>query len=363
MDDQQNLVNNLLFGLWPELGPAKQLQLRNRLGTAEAVFYYLLNEDLPDELTVLQQQVQQWQKPDNPMRLWAEEEINRCEALGIEIISFDSPNYPDLLKEISTPPAVLYVQGDKSLLQQTQLAIVGGRKASKQGLQYAYNWAFNISQAGVVITSGMAEGIDGAAHRGALAANKPTIAVLAHGLDITYPKKHEKLKQQIIEQGLIVSEFNLGQQPKRAHFPQRNRIISGLSEAVLMVEAAIKSGSLITARFAVEQNRELFAIPWAIADQQSAGGNYLIQQGAHLADSSQYILQTLNWHHNAQQKQQPLNIAPHSDALAQMPWQFTSIDELTLLLNMPVSELSQKLIQWEIEGLIEGQAGRYRRLS
>lgn len=359
MDDQQAIINNLLFRAWPGLGPKKQQQLRDRLGTAEAVFCYLENSQDSDDLAMLAQQVKQWRKPDNPMRQWAEQEMKRCQALGITLLSIDCQNYPALLKEISTPPPVLYLQGNTHLLQQRQLAMVGARKASQQGLRFSRRWAYELSQAGLVITSGMAEGVDAAAHEGALAAGKPTIAVLAHGLDVTYPKKHQALKQQIIEQGLIVSEFALETQPKRNHFPQRNRIISGLSEAVLLVEAAIKSGSLITARFAIEQNRELFAIPWALADTQSAGGNHLIQQGAHLADSSEYILQALGWQAQKAIAESKQNLA---DEVLKIPAHFTSMDELAVLLDLPIGMLSQQLLQWEVQGLLEAKAGCYRRL-
>ena len=180
-------------------------------------------------------------------------------------------DYPSLLKEIADPPLVLYVRGNKAALKQTQLAMVGSRHATPTGLQNAEQFAYSLASAGIAVTSGLALGIDGASHRGALAAGGVTIGVAGTGLYHSYPRSHSKLLEEIMSrQGAVISEFPLPIGPQAYHFPRRNRIIGGLSVGVLVVEAALKSGSLITARHAIEHGREVFAIPGSIHHPLSA---------------------------------------------------------------------------------------------
>ncbi len=207
------------------------------------------------------------------------------------IIRLGSPDYPKQLSEIPKPPEILFVSGSIEVLHQPQVAIVGSRNASPIGLETAYSFANELSKAGLVITSGMALGIDGAAHRGALEAHYPTIAVLGTGIDTIYPLRHTTLAEQITKQGAIISEFPLKTTPSPANFPRRNRIISGLSLGTLVVEASTKSGSLITARLAAEQGREVFAIPGSIHNPRAKGCHQLINQGAKLVENIEDILQ------------------------------------------------------------------------
>jgi len=180
------------------------------------------------------------------------------------IIPYTSEDYPPLLLQTTSFPPLLFVQGQCAVLKEPQLAIVGSRNPTPVGLKNAHQFAFELATNHWVITSGLAIGIDGAAHQGALEGNGKTIAVAATGLDKIYPARHQRLAQHIMEQGAIVSEFPIGTQPKATYFPRRNRIISGLAKAVIVIEAALKSGSLITARYAIEQSRDVFAVPGSI---------------------------------------------------------------------------------------------------
>lgn len=202
-----------------------------------------------------------------------------------------SPNYPARLNDLYDPPSCIYTLGNVQLLQRPMIAIVGSRAASLQGLNHAYLFAQSLSRSGVLIISGLARGIDGAAHRGSLAANSQTLAVCGTGLDITYPKEHFELTQQIARQGLLVSEFAPGTGPRPFHFPKRNRIIAALSLGVIVIEATKNSGSLITARLAADLGREVFALPGNIQDGHFGGCHQLIQQGAKLVCSPREVLE------------------------------------------------------------------------
>jgi DNA processing protein len=220
-----------------------------------------------------------------PRRL-AEEELKKLETMKAEVLVLEDARYPALLKEIHDPPLVLYGMGDLDhVFQQPTLAMVGTRQPSTYGTNAATQLARDLATRGVVIVSGFARGIDSAAHRGALEAGGKTIAVLGTGLDVEYPWENRKLIETIRENGALVTEFTLGTPPVPHNFPFRNRIISGLSLGVMVVEAQPNSGSLITARLALEQNRELFAVPGNITSSKSFGPNYLIKEGAKLVQT------------------------------------------------------------------------------
>lgn len=219
-------------------------------------------------------------------RAWLESPGNRLVTLADE-------DYPRTLLEIPDPPPLLYLKGRPELLSAPALAIVGSRNATPQGIKNAETFARFLSDGGLCVVSGMALGIDGAAHRGALRGAASSIAVVGTGLDIVYPARHKDLAHELAEKGALVSEFPLGTPSKAQNFPRRNRIISGLAQGCLVVEAAPQSGSLITARLAAEQGREVFAIPGSIHSPQSRGCHYLIKQGAKLVECAQDILDEL----------------------------------------------------------------------
>jgi DNA processing protein len=214
----------------------------------------------------------------------AERELDGAHKLECQVFSLSSEAYPPLLKQISDPPLVLYIKGDSALLSQHAIAIVGSRRPSAYGSSVAHRLAGDLAQRGLVVVSGMARGVDSASHRGALEARGKTIAVLGSGVDVIYPRENKRLSEMIIESGAIISEFPFGTHPAPENFPIRNRVISGLSLGTVIVEAAEYSGSLITARLALEQDREVFAVPGNITSAQSFGPNLLIKQGAKLVD-------------------------------------------------------------------------------
>lgn len=279
-------------------------------------------------------------------------------------ITLNDNRYPALLKEIPDPPPVLFVRGNPGLLSKTQIAIVGSRNPSALGLETAVAFAKTLSQHGFVITSGLALGIDAASHRGALNANGFTIAVAGTGLDRVYPTRNIDLATEIVNTGAMVSEFPPGTLAKANHFPRRNRIISGLCQGLLVVEAAKSSGSLITARLALEQNREVFAIPGSIHNPLARGCNALIREGAKLVETTQDILEEFN-----QLYQQVNNFAEDftqttldlelQTLLNRVMFSPTSVDKLVEETGNPVAVISSMLLILELQGYIESNAGGY----
>lgn len=220
-------------------------------------------------------------------------EIEKLDALGVTLLSLQDPDYPPLLAAIYDPPPFLYVKGDPQTTNPYPVAVVGSRRASHYGKMVAERLSRELAEQGVTIVSGFARGIDALAHHAALAAGARTIAVLGTGIDRIYPPEHRRLYKEISEQGLILSEFPLGALPEAHHFPQRNRVISGLSLGCLVVEATLESGSLITARCALDQGREVFAVPGSILSETTAGTHHLIRSGAKLVERVEDILEEI----------------------------------------------------------------------
>lgn len=283
------------------------------------------------------------------------------------LVTLADAHYPKALLEISDPPPLLYAKGNLALLNQPSIAIVGSRNASVQGEKNAEAFAQGLCDYGLCIVSGLALGIDGAAHRGALKANGSTIAVVGTGLDIVYPAKHRELAHQIVEHGLIISEFALGTPSKPQNFPKRNRIISGLSLGCLVVEANLQSGSQITARLSAEQGREVFAIPGSIHSPMSKGCHQLIKQGAKLVDSLQDIveelaLSNLKLHDSKSVDNVPNNNA-NSPLLELMGYEPISLENLVHSSSLTVSEVSSMLMLLELEGRVASLAGgQYQKI-
>lgn len=298
-------------------------------------------------------------------RSWAAQEQERAVKAGVRLLCRADSAYPSLLLQLPDPPALLWCRGDISFLQQPAVALVGSRLATSYGRKVSFLFARQLAEAGFTVISGMADGIDGQAHAGALAAGGRTIAVLGCGVDIVYPRFHSRLYGQILEHGLLISEYPLGTPPEGFRFPARNRIISGLSLGVVVVEAAARSGSLITARMALEQNREVFAVPGRIDSPQSEGVHHLIQQGAHLAHSVEDILAELPTMSRKSEKQDsPLEIpddltGPEKNLLSLLDAASpTDIEALTEQSGLPVSELHGLLLGLELKGLIRQLPGQ-----
>jgi DNA processing protein len=221
--------------------------------------------------------------------------IRWADCPGRGAITLSSPEYPSLLRAIPDAPLVLFVRGDVSSLTASHIAVVGTRNPTRPGVETARDFAATLAREGLGVVSGLAVGIDAAAHRGALDASATTVAVAAHGLDMVYPRRHRDLADRIAQSGALVSEFPPGVPPLRENFPRRNRIISGLSLGVLVVEAAVRSGSLITARLGAEQGREVFAMPGSIHNPMARGCHRLIRDGAKLVETVADLLEELGW--------------------------------------------------------------------
>lgn len=291
------------------------------------------------------------------------------------IISCHSQCYPKLLKQIDAPPPLLYVHGQPDHLYQKQIAIVGTRRPTANAKQLARYFGEKLGEAGLVTTSGLALGVDTAAHEGAVASNTPTIAVSGNGLNMIYPAKNRNLAAKIAEKGAIVSEFALFTPPKPENFPRRNRIISGLSLGVLVIEAALKSGSLITARYALEQNREVFATPGSLFNSMSAGCNHLIQQGARLVTNVDDILSEISGiidNKILNKNVKSAKILPpsrpeldkaHKKLLECMKFDVISFEQLVDETGFAAQKVTALLCQLKLNGYIREESGRFIRVN
>ena len=283
---------------------------------------------------------------------------------GNTILTLADEAYPRLLLEIADPPPLLYLRGQTALLEKSGLAIVGSRNASPQGLANAEGFARAFSDAGLTIISGLALGVDAAAHRGGLSGSGSTIAVLGTGADSLYPASNRKLGEEIANRGLLVSEFPVGTPPVAANFPRRNRLISGLARGCLVVEAAVSSGSLITARQAGEQGREVFAIPGSIHSPLSRGCHLLIKQGAKLVESAADVLEELGAEKPIMSGSIPKQSGVDNELLLHMGYDICTLDALVSRSRLTVDAVSAMLLNLELEGKIASlPGGRFQRLS
>ncbi|WP_312241866.1 DNA-protecting protein DprA [Pantoea sp.] len=299
------------------------------------------------------------------VRRWQEKENNH-------LVNILDAHYPPSLKEIARFPPLLYISGDPALLSTPQIAVVGSRHASHYGRQWGEYFTQTLAVSGLTITSGLARGIDGVAHRAALDAHGKTIAVLGSGMQQLYPKQHQQLAQEIIQKGgAVISEFPLAIAPHALNFPRRNRIISGLSQGVLVVEATLKSGSLVTARYALEQNRNVYALPGALGNSGSEGTHWLIQQGAMLVAHPHNILEDLysdlNWLPFTQSEaiyspdSDDVSL-PFADVLANVGDEVTPVDVVAERAGQPVPVIAAQLLELELAGWIAAVPGGYVRL-
>lgn len=279
------------------------------------------------------------------------------------LLTWDSPDYPALLKEIADPPVVLYAKGQLSAFLRPQLAIIGSRNPSVTGIDNARSFAKEIAAQGVAVVSGLALGIDAQAHMGCLDAEGQTIAVMGTGIDCIYPRRHIKLAEQIVRKGLLLSEFPLKSPPMARHFPRRNRIISGLSLCILVVEAAIRSGSLITARMALEQNRDVLAIPGSIHNPLARGCHYLLQQGAKLVTSVADVFDELKLEPQDVITDKPVfSLANENENLVKfIGFEMTTVDQIILRSGYTIDRVMSELAELELNGAIVSVLGGYMR--
>ncbi len=345
----------LLFA--PRIGPVQFHELLEQFGDISVLFTSPPGGKLHSYL-----RDPDWDSVDACLA-WAEQE-------GSRIISLDDSRYPDLLKQIHDAPPLLFVRGDTELLQNPQLAMVGSRNPSMVGRETAQEFACSLASAGMTITSGLALGIDAASHQGALDGGGHTVAVFGTGLDRVYPAKNRDLAHAIVERGgVLISEYPPGTEPKPANFPRRNRIISGLSLGTLVVEAALRSGSLITARCAAEQGREVFAIPGSIHNPLARGCHQLIRQGAKLVEDARDILEELAPQlHAVLQEAEELRPSPvpdgdHKTLLDCMGNGPNSVDQLVKRSGLTADAVSSMLLLLELQGHVVSTAGGYALVS
>ncbi|KTD37551.1 protein smf [Legionella moravica] len=279
------------------------------------------------------------------------------------LLTWNSPEYPELLKEISDPPVILYAKGQLSSFDHPQLAVVGSRNPSITGSENARSFAKSLASHGITIVSGLALGIDGQAHAGCLEAHGQTIAVLGTGINCIYPRRHIKLAEQITQNGLLLSEFPLNSPPIAGHFPRRNRIISGLSLCTLVIEAAIRSGSLITAKMALEQNRDVLAIPGSIHNPLARGCHYLLQQGAKLVTSVSDVLEELRIEpHQLTDDKSFFSLASGNENLVKfIGFEMTSIDQIIVRSGYTLEQVTGELADLELKGAVKAVPGGYIR--
>lgn len=367
----------LRLTLTPRLGLASARKLLAALGSPQGVFEAgaaawaellpsreckgLLTE--PEDLA------------EHTERSWAW--LNEQDATGVgrAILSLADPRYPQGLLQAADPPLLLFAQGRLDLLQAPAIAIVGSRHPTEQGRDNARAFAQAFSESGLTVVSGLADGVDGAAHEGALQALQggasekcmgSTIAVVGTGLDRVYPRKHHELAHRIAGQGVVVGECLLGTPPLAANFPKRNRIVAGLSRGTLVVEAAVQSGSLITARLAAEMGREVFAIPGSIHAPQSRGCHALIKQGAKLVETAQDVMDELQWGHHGVRPQAAALPGTHAgdddtleDAvLAAMAYDPVGLDALCARTGLSPADLGVRLLALELDGHVARLPGQ-----
>lgn len=338
----------------PSVGPQGFLRLKNAFGENVSDLFAIKNRKYIQKF-VSTEALNYIANPD-----WAsiEQDVAWSTLENHYLIALDDPHYPSYLREISDPPLLLYIKGSLSALNTPQIGVVGTRTPSFSGRETAFQFAYGLAKENITITSGLARGIDSCGHQGALKAGGQTIAVLGSGINRIYPKEHAELAEKIATQGAIVSEFPPGTPPLPKHFPQRNRIISGLSRGVLVVEAALKSGSLVTARLAGEQGRDVFAIPGSIQNLFAKGCHHLIQQGAKLVSSVNDILEELNF--PMLHAQNPITFtkkAPPTDPKEKKIWNCidfepASMDIIALRSGLTIGEVSSILLSFELNNLV-----------
>lgn len=340
----------------PELGARRIGQLVAHFGSARRAFSAIPEElagiGLPERVVAGLLEARKTIDPEN--------ELRRLARLGIEAEPLCGERYPALLKEIHDPPAVLYYRGDLAVLNRPCIAVVGSRKATEYGKAAAVTLAADLARAETVVVSGMARGIDTYAHLGALQGGGKTAAVLGSGVDVCYPPENRSLREKIVRHGVVLSEFPPGTLPKPAHFPMRNRIISGLSLATVVVEAQEKSGALITADCALEQGRDVFAVPGSINSPASRGCHKLIREGAAVIECAGDILGELGLTGTAERAKKSMPVSAElKKVLDAMEYEPVHFDEVAGRTGLLAGLLSSVLVELELAGLVKKMSGNF----
>lgn len=307
---------------------------------------------------------------DKDVLVRAEKELSFSEKHQVEVISFLDESYPQRLKHCDDAPVVLYKKGLGSINPARCLSIVGTRNATREGKEFTEKLVEEIASTNVTVVSGLAYGIDIAAHKASLKNNIPTIGCLAHGLDRIYPKLHEKTAKEMLENGALITDFPVGTNPDRENFPKRNRIVAGMADATIVIEAAAKGGALITAELANGYNRDVFAVPGRVSDQYSEGCNNLIKYlKASMITSGKDVLRSMGWDDVADRKPQPqkkllFNLTEDQErVVAVLQQQTHTIDRLSVLAEMPMSKVATVLLELEFEGVVSTLPGKVYKLN
>jgi DNA processing protein len=344
------------FNLVKGIGPVRLEKLLQYFGDIQSAWearsYQLQAAGLNDNLVKRMSEIR------NGVSL--DELEQKLSIQGIQVLTWDDPAYPDRLRQIAQSPFVLYIKGDIVAEDAWAVAIVGTRRYSSYGRQVAENISHTLARNGITIISGLARGIDGIAHRSAMDAGGRTIAVLGSGLDILYPPEHRALAEEISNKGALISDYSLGTPPDGSNFPPRNRIISGLSKIIIVIEAGERSGALITATYAAEQGKDVFAVPGKISAPMSKGTNLLIKQGAHPLLDPQDVLDLLNMTLVAEQR--VIRKALPSDPKEAVLYQAVGeeplhVDEICSQVNLPIEEVTSTLALMELKGMVRKMFG------
>jgi DNA processing protein len=355
----ENTIYFLALNRIPGIGPKITQKLLARWPDLAALFQLskeeLITAGLPEKLA---HAISQFNLHDVDADLaWKQKDEKH------HLLTWEHPSYPALLREIHDPPIALYAAGNLSCLESKTLGIVGTRHPSISGREIAKRFAYELALEKITLVSGLALGIDSEAHQGCLDADGQTIAVLGTGINRIYPYRHQHLAEKITEKGLVISEFPLGSAPTAGHFPRRNRIISGLSLAILVVEAAIKSGSLITARLALEQHRDVMAIPGSINNPKTQGCHHLLQQGARLVTSVADILDELGLDNlSSPPTESKLLLAIEEENLVNcLSFEITTANQIMAKSGLSFEEVACNLATLELKGVIKAVPGGYMR--
>lgn len=353
----------LRWVLVPNLGLRRCHRLLSLVDSPQALFSQPDRWPLPDSVKSTLRQMNRLGE-QHPVHRQALQQLHWADnSPDHHLICLDSDAYPEPLAQLDEGPLVLWARGQRRHLTATAISMVGSRHASANALRHAKRFSSELGSTGLVIVSGGAQGVDSACHQAALAAGGATIAVLGNGVDVVYPKANAKLFADIAHNGLLLSEYPLQTQPRPGHFPRRNRLISALGQLLIVVEAGLKSGSLITAQHALEQGKDIFAIPGDIANPNTEGCHQLIKDGAYLLSTSEDIFQNLEWHHRVTETPLQPEMTGLS-GLQQQIYQLLQIeqqplDALIYALKVPAEQLLEPLLEMELSGLIDQQPGGY----
>jgi len=353
---QKNIREWIILSKAPRLGPAKFNQLMKYFGSVEKILSASFQE--LSKIPKIDQNTLGY-ITNKAKELSIEKDLDLMDKLGVGLITIEDAEYPSNLKMIFDPPFVLYVRGKLKKEDENSVAVVGTRRATNYAKITARRLARDLAKEGITVVSGMARGVDTSAHWGALEAGGRTIAVLGCGVDIVYPFENKELMEAIAKEGAVISEFPMGAIPERQNFPRRNRVISGLSKGVVVVEAPLKSGALITANFALEQGREVFAVPGNITNPYSQGSNLLIKEGAKLVESVEDILEELNIYFEEERTKPSPSLSNEEkiimDHLSNEP---LHINLLVKKSGLSPAKVAENLIRLEIKGLVRELPGK-----